>query len=89
MSSLQRRVEDLEAKAAAADGDGEGGFAPLCVEIRDGETEEEAIERARAKRDEEGRPIRPITGGPHGPIRYIIVDLRTNKPMEEEQHAQQ
>ena len=83
MSTLKRRIEDLE--RTADDGTGGGGEI-LLVELVDGGPDEEtAIALARAKALAEGRRIRPTTGDPttgdpHGLIiSMVIVDMRAER----------
>ena len=79
LTNLLNRVRNLEARVAASKGDGAGGFAPLTVELRDGDDEEQVIAAALAERERQGRPIVPITGGLHGPISMVIVDMRAER----------
>ena len=76
MSTLKKRVERLE--RTADDGDG-GGWEILMVELTDdGPDEETAIALAVAKAEAGGRPVNMGIIPPNG-IRYIIVDMRTDK----------
>jgi len=76
---LRERVGKLEQRTVASIGD-EGGCWPiLLVELTDdGPDEETAIALAVAKAEAGGRPVNMGIIPPNG-IRYIIVDMRTDK----------
>jgi len=88
MSTLKKRVEDLEQCVLPDDG---GGWEILMVELTDdGPDEETAIALARAAALAEGRRVmpttgdqhvKPVTGGLPGRVRIsmVIVDMRTDK----------
>ena len=74
---LERRIEDLERTAD----DGTGGCWPiLLVELTDGDDEAAVIAAAYERA---GQP-QPVTGG-GGPIRMVIVDMRTDHDQMEVQ----
>ena len=79
---LRERVGKLEQRTVASIGD-EGGCWPiLLVELTDdGPDEETAIALACER---EGRPVNSVTGG-GGPIRMVIVDMRTDHDQMEVQ----